>query len=86
MNVLPYPTDRGGRSSTEHDGTMATAFFDELEWRGQLHQRTAGAELDEHLNSGMRLAYAGFDPTSDSLTIGNFIPAKMLMHWQQCSW
>jgi len=30
------------------------------------------------------VAYAGFDPTSDSLTIGNFIPAKILMHWQAC--
>lgn len=65
-----------------------TSFLEELRWRGQLHQ-TAGEGLEEHLRSPsqggvMRVAYAGFDPTSDSLTIGNFIPAKALMHWQQC--
>jgi tyrosyl-tRNA synthetase len=59
------------------------SFLDELAWRGLLHQRTAGAELDRHLGSGLRTAYAGFDPTSDSLHVGNFIPIKLLMHWQQ---
>ena len=48
-----------------------------------LHQTTAAAELDKHLSTLGRVAYAGFDPTSDSLTIGNFIPIKLLMHWQR---
>ena len=39
--------------------------------------------LTAHLASGVRRAYAGFDPTADSLTIGNFIPIKLLMHWQR---
>ncbi len=47
-----------------------------------LHQATAGDELRAHLASP-RVGYAGFDPTADSLTIGNFIPVKMLMHWQR---
>src|SRR5262245_14697005 len=58
-------------------------FLDELAWRGLLHQRTAAEELDRHLQTTPRTAYAGFDPTSDSLHIGNFIPIKLLMHWQQ---
>lgn len=58
-------------------------FLEELSWRGLLHQRTAAAELDQHLAAPGRVAYAGFDPTSDSLTIGNFIPIKLLMHWQR---
>lgn len=59
------------------------SFIDELTWRGLLHQTTAGDELARHI-SQPRVAYCGFDPTSDSLTIGNFIQIKLLMHWQAC--
>jgi len=58
------------------------SFLDEIQWRGLLHQ-TAGEGVAEYLASGRRVGYAGFDPTADSLTIGNFIPIKMLMHWQR---
>jgi tyrosyl-tRNA synthetase len=58
-------------------------FLDELKWRGLLHQTTAGDELVKHLSTPGRVAYCGFDPTSDSLTIGNFVQIKLLMHWQQ---
>jgi tyrosyl-tRNA synthetase len=57
-------------------------FLDELQWRGLLYQ-TAGADIDTALGTPMRVGYCGFDPTSDSLTIGNFMPIKMLMHWQR---
>jgi len=59
-----------------------STFLEELHWRGLLHQ-TAGENLEDHLRTPPRVAYAGFDPTADSLTIGNFIPIKMLMHWQR---
>jgi tyrosyl-tRNA synthetase len=59
------------------------AFLDELRWRGLLHQATDEEGLKKHLASGTRAAYVGFDPTADSLTIGNFIPIKLLMHWQR---
>jgi tyrosyl-tRNA synthetase len=62
---------------------MAMNFLQELTWRGQLHQTTAGDDLARHLATPGRVSYAGFDPTSDSLTIGNFIPIKLLMHWQR---
>jgi tyrosyl-tRNA synthetase len=62
---------------------VATSFLDELSWRGLLHQRTAGAELDAHVAASGRVAYSGFDPTSDSLTIGNLIPITLLRHWQR---
>lgn len=48
-----------------------------------MHQRSAGAELDKHLAKPMRVAYAGFDPTSDSLHIGNLIPITLLKHFQR---
>lgn len=58
-------------------------FLEELTWRGLLHQRSAEAELDKHLAIPMRVAYAGFDPTSDSLHIGNLIPITLLKHFQR---
>ncbi len=62
---------------------QTTSFLDELSWRGLLHQQTAGEELSKHLAEAPRVAYAGFDPTSDALHIGNLIPIKLLMHWQR---
>ena len=56
--------------------------LDELDWRGLLHQTTGGDELRTHLKTGGRVAYCGFDPTKDALTIGNYMPIKMLRHWQ----
>lgn len=58
-------------------------FLEELEWRGLLHQTTSDEALKTHLLKPGRVGYCGFDPTSDSLTIGNFMPIKMLMHWQR---
>jgi tyrosyl-tRNA synthetase len=57
--------------------------LDELSWRGLLHQVTAQAELEKHLASGSRTGYCGFDPTSDSLTIGNLLPILQLRRFQQ---
>ncbi len=59
-----------------------SGFTEELEWRGLLHQ-TAGAEVDEHLKTPGRVGYCGFDPTSDSLTVGNLVPMLMLAHFQR---
>ncbi|MFM2419488.1 MAG: hypothetical protein RL385_4211 [Pseudomonadota bacterium] len=59
------------------------AFLDELRWRGLLHQTTAQDELTQHLATPGRVGYCGFDPTADSLHIGNFIAIKLLMHFQR---
>jgi tyrosyl-tRNA synthetase len=59
------------------------SFLEELAWRGLIHQQTAVEELQNHLVQPGRVGYVGFDPSSDSLTIGNFIPVKLLMHLQQ---
>jgi tyrosyl-tRNA synthetase len=61
---------------------MRMSFLAEITWRGLLHQQTS-PQVDAFLSSGQRTGYAGFDPTSDSLTIGNFIPVKLLMHLQR---
>jgi tyrosyl-tRNA synthetase len=62
---------------------MTASFLEEIAWRGLLHQRTAEAPLDAHLATPGRVGYAGFDPTADSLTIGNLIAIQMLVHWQR---
>ncbi|MCH7961672.1 MAG: tyrosine--tRNA ligase [Planctomycetes bacterium] len=58
-------------------------FLDELKWRGLLHQCTDEDGLREHLSTGARCAYVGFDPTADSLTIGNLVPIMLLVHFQR---
>ena len=59
------------------------SFLDELRWRGLLHQCTSEAALTAHMDTPGRLAYSGFDPTADSLTIGNLVPILLLVHWQR---
>jgi tyrosyl-tRNA synthetase len=59
------------------------SFLEELKWRGLLYQTTGAEELEKHLATPGRVGYCGFDPTSDSLHIGNFIPIKLLMHFQR---
>lgn len=61
---------------------MISNFVEELTWRGMIHTVMPGAE--EHLMEGMRSAYVGFDPTADSLHIGNLVPIMLLAHYQRC--
>jgi len=57
-------------------------FIEELQWRGMMHDSMPGTE--EHLLESMRSAYVGFDPTADSLHIGNLVPIMLLAHYQRC--
>ncbi len=41
-------------------------------------------DTEQHLNEAMRSAYVGFDPTADSLHIGNLVPIMLLAHLQRC--
>ena len=61
---------------------MAKNFIQELTWRGMVHDTMPGVE--EHLMESMRSAYIGFDPTADSLHIGNLVPIMLLAHYQRC--
>lgn len=55
-----------------------TTLFDELNWRGLLHQQTEGAGA--YLSAEPRAVYCGFDPTAPSLHIGNLVPVMLLAH------
>ncbi len=57
--------------------------IDELQWRGLLKDCTDTDGLRAHLadpDKSPRKIYAGFDPTADSLTIGNLVPIMLLAH------
>jgi tyrosyl-tRNA synthetase len=56
-------------------------FVEELRWRGMVHDMMPGTE--EQLNKEMTTGYIGFDPTADSLHIGNLLPIMLLVHLQR---
>ncbi len=59
---------------------MRINFINELRWRGMLHDYMPGTEkLLENLTSG----YIGFDPTANSLHIGNLATIMLLVHFQR---
>jgi len=55
----------------------------ELRWRGLIHQTTDDENLSEWLLAKSRTVYVGFDPTSDSLHVGNLMPLLMLRRFQR---
>lgn len=58
-------------------------FIEEMRDRGLVAQITHEEEFSEHLNSGVRTGYVGFDPTADSLHVGHLLPIMTLSRWQQ---
>lgn len=55
--------------------------IEELKWRGLHHQDIPGTE--ELLMNEQVKGYVGFDPTADSLHIGNMVPIMLLVHLQR---
>ena len=49
---------------------------------GLIAQLSATEELEDHLNTGTRTVYCGFDPTADSLQVGNLVPLLALRRFQ----
>ena len=56
-------------------------FVEELRWRGLLHDAMPGTQ--DLLNSEQVTGYCGFDPTADSLHIGNMVPITLLILLQK---
>ena len=57
-------------------------FVEELKWRGLIHDITPSTE--EYLLKNSTSGYIGFDPTADSLHIGNLVQIMTLVHFQKC--
>jgi tyrosyl-tRNA synthetase len=63
-------------------GEASSGLLDELEWRGILHATTPG--LAARLATGRPISgYIGFDPSADSLHIGNLVPIFGLLRLQR---
>jgi tyrosyl-tRNA synthetase len=60
---------------------MAT-LIEELRARDFLHDLTPG--LEDRLKAGPVVGYVGFDPTADSLHVGNLVPVMALGWLQRC--
>ncbi len=60
-----------------------TDIFEDLKWRGLIHQTTADDTLPGWLSSGSRTVYAGFDPTAESLHVGSLLPLMILRRFQK---
>lgn len=56
-------------------------FIEEIRWKGMIHDMMPGTE--ELLSKGMVSGYIGFDPTADSLHIGNLVQIILLMNFQK---
>ena len=54
--------------------------IEELTWRGMIHDIMPGTE--EQLTKELTSGYVGFDPTADSLHIGNLVPVMLLKFLQ----
>jgi tyrosyl-tRNA synthetase len=60
---------------------MSKNLITELKWRGMIQDIMPGTE--EQLLKEMTTGYAGFDPTADSLHVGNLLPIMLLVHLQR---
>src|SRR5262245_17285826 len=56
--------------------------FEELQWRGLMADCTDAVELNKRLNASPIVLYCGFDPTADSLHVGNLVPLLTLRRFQ----
>jgi tyrosyl-tRNA synthetase len=56
--------------------------IEELQWRGMVADCTDTPELLKRVSTGPITLYAGFDPTADSLHVGNLVPALALRRFQ----
>jgi tyrosyl-tRNA synthetase len=61
--------------------SMKYDLIKELEWRGLIHDITPGTQ--EQLSKEITAGYVGFDPSAESLHIGNLVPIMLLVHLQR---
>src|SRR6266568_8409112 len=59
-----------------------STLLEELAPRGLVHDQTPG--LEARLAEGPITGYVGFDPTADSLHVGNLVPVMGLAWLQRC--
>lgn len=68
---------------SDSGSTTAKEFVSDLTWRGLIAQSTDAEALVEALDAGSLTLYCGFDPTAESLHVGNLVPLLTLRRFQQ---
>ena len=63
-------------------GITSSDIIGDLESRALISMLAGGEELKSHLATGCRTVYCGFDPTAESLHIGNMVPLLALKRFQ----
>ena len=63
-------------------GITNSDIIGDLESRALISMLAGGEELKSHLANGCRTVYCGFDPTAESLHIGNMVPLLALKRFQ----
>ncbi|HEX9774872.1 MAG TPA: tyrosine--tRNA ligase [Actinomycetota bacterium] len=63
--------------------TVDPGFFDDLRWRGLVHQWTGEDAFVSRLARGPITVYGGFDPSAESLHIGNLVQLMLLRRFQR---
>ena len=58
------------------------SILEELAWRGLINDCTDTEALTKRLGEGPTVLYCGFDPTADSLHVGNLVPLIALRRFQ----
>ena len=74
----PEDTDLPG----DTDAQRRLGILDDLTWRGLIAQTTDLDALRRDLAAGPVTLYCGFDPTADSLHVGNLVPLLALRRFQ----
>ena len=69
----------GNRQSAIYSGRVS--ILEELKWRGLIADCTDTEELTKKISAPITL-YCGFDPTADSLHVGNLVPLLALRRFQ----
>jgi tyrosyl-tRNA synthetase len=65
---------------SENMGKPRYNLIEELKWRGMIQDHMPGTEKQlEEMTTG----YIGFDPTADSLGVGNMVQVMTLLHFQR---
>lgn len=57
--------------------------YDELKWRGLINQVSDEEKVREYLSTPGATMYCGFDPTAESLHIGNLVPLLCLVRMKR---
>lgn len=75
FTTCPRPRIGGFSLTMKEDtvGSFKSSVLAELAWRDRIEQQTH-EELDEKLAAGSMTLYCGFDPSADSLHVGNLVP------------